>query len=206
MAIRGRLPSAHVILCLAVLTCAAARQASAAVISFDALRDLERVTTLDELNLRLWTYVESEYHNQPHSALSGRTPLEAWEAGVDQIRWADDHAQLEQDFYAEAERWVRNDSTIQWRGDFYEVPPHLRRQNVRLRYPLLEPTRVSIMDASAEIPLRPVRPVDNAHRARAASLKTLPPSPPTQTGLNVAELILARAAGLVVDQGEANDE
>ncbi len=35
--------------------------------------DLERVTTIDEFNLRLWTWVESEYHHQPHSSLSGRT-------------------------------------------------------------------------------------------------------------------------------------
>src|SRR4029077_20305586 len=102
--------------------------------------------------------------------------------------------------------WVRNDSTIQWRGVFYEVPPHLRRQNGRLRYPLLEPARGSVIAASAEIPLRPVRPVENAHRSRAASLKALTSSPQTKTGLNVAELILGRAAGLQVDQAEDNDE
>ena len=155
--------------------------------------DLERVTSMDELNLRLWTYVESEYHNQPHASLSGRTPLEVW------------HAQLEQAFYGEAERWVRNDSTIQWRGIFYEVPPHLRRQNVRLRYPLLDPTRVSVIEASAEIPLRPVRPVENAHRSRAVSLKAVASEEKPQTGLNAAELILARAAGLSED-GEPGDE
>ena len=168
--------------------------------------DLERVITIAELNLRLWTYVESEYHHQPHSALSGRTPLEVWEAGADQIRWADDHAQLEHSFYGEAERWVRNDSTIQWRGVFYEVPPHLRRQNVRLRYPLLDTKRVSVIDASTEIPLRPVRPVENAHRSRTASLQAQTSSPETKTGLNVAELILARAAGLALDEGDQNDE
>jgi putative transposase len=167
--------------------------------------DLERVPNIDELNLRLWTYVESEYHNQPHSSLSGRTPLEVWQSDTDQIRWVDDHAQLEQAFYGEAERWVRNDSTIQWRGIFYEVPPYLRRQNVRLRYPLLDPTRVSVIEASAEIPLRPVRPVDNAHRSRAASLKAVTSEEKPQTGLNAAELILARAAGLSED-GEQSDE
>jgi len=168
--------------------------------------DLERVTTIDELNLRLWTYVESEYHHQPHSALSGRTPLEVWESEIDQIRWIDDHRQLEQAFYAEVERWVRNDSTIQWRGVFYEVPPHLRRQTIRLRYPLLDPTRVSVIDGSSDVALRPVRPVENAHRARAASLKALTVNPEAKTGLNVAELILNRAAGLSVDDGGEHDE
>ena len=38
--------------------------------------DLKQVTTIDELNLRLWSFVEAEYHCRPHSALSGKSPLE----------------------------------------------------------------------------------------------------------------------------------
>src|SRR5207249_4832686 len=151
--------------------------------------NLERVTTIDEFNLRLWTWVETEYHHQPHSSLSGRTPLEVWEADADQIRWVEDHQQLEQHFYGEVDRFARNDSTVQWRGVFYEVPPHLRRQRVRLRYALLDSTRVSLVDAGVEIPLRRVDPVANAHRSRFVS----PPAPaagdaPHRTGLNAAEL------------------
>ena len=158
--------------------------------------DLERVTTLDEFNLRLWTWVEMEYHHQPHSSLSGRTPLEVWESDADQIRWVEDHAQLEENFYGEVERLVRNDSTVQWRGVFYEVPPYLRRQKVRLRYALLDSTRVSVLDGSTEIPLRPVQPVHNASRSRAAVAAMVDTGDTPKTGLNVAELILARAAGI----------
>lgn len=156
--------------------------------------DPDRVPTLDEFNLRLWTWVESQYHHQPHASLSGRTPLEVWESEADQIRWAEDHSQLEQNFYGEAERLVRNDSTVQWRGVFYEVPPYLRRQRVRLRYPLLDPTRVSVLDGRTEIPLRPVQPVENAHRSRTTGAPAVAGRAP-KTGLNVAELILARATG-----------
>jgi len=157
--------------------------------------DLERVTTLDEFNLRLWTWVETEYHRQPHSSLSGRTPLEVWESEADQIRWAGDPQQLEQNFYGEAERFVRNDSTVQWRGIFYEVPPYLRRQTVRLRYALLDSTRVSVLDGGTEIPMRRVQPVENSSRSRAAMARPIGNNP-VKTGLNAAELILARAAGL----------
>jgi len=157
--------------------------------------DLERVTTLDEFNLRLWTWVETEYHHHPHSSLSGRTPLEVWEADADQIRWVEDDQQLEQNFYGEVERFARNDSTVQWRGVFYEVPPYLRRQRVRLRYALLHPERVSLLDAHTEIPLRRVQPQQNAHRSRAAAQATATENAP-KTGLNAAELILARAAGI----------
>jgi len=75
------------------------------------------VTTIDEFNLRLWTWVETEYHHQPHSSLSGRTPLEVWETDADQIRWVEDHQQLEQNFYGEVERFVRNDSTASCKPD-----------------------------------------------------------------------------------------
>jgi putative transposase len=155
--------------------------------------DLERVTTLDEFNLRLWTWVEMEYHRQTHSSLSGRTPLDVWESEAEQIRWVDDPNQLEQNFYAQVERLARNDSTVQWRGVFYEVPPYLRRQRVRLRYALLDPTHVSVLDGETEIPLRPVQPVDNANRSRVGVTRGAEPTP--KTGLNAAELILARAAG-----------
>ena len=166
--------------------------------------DRERVTTLEEFNLRLWTWVETEYHHQPHASLSGRTPLEVWETEADQIRWVEDPSQLEQSFYGEVERLVRNDSTVQWRGVFYEVPPYLRGQRVRLRYALLDSTRVSLLDGATEIPLRPVQPAENAHRSRAAATQTAVDSHQPKTGLNVAELILARAAGLK-PQGDGDE-
>jgi len=166
--------------------------------------DRERVTTLEEFNLRLWTWVETEYHHQPHASLSGRTPLEVWETEADQIRWVEDPSQLEQSFYGEVERLVRNDSTVQWCGVFYEVPPYLRGQRVRLRYALLDSTRVSLLDGATEIPLRPVQPAENAHRSRAAATQTAVDSDQPKTGLNAAELILARAAGLK-PQGDGDE-
>jgi len=49
--------------------------------------------------------------------------------------------------------------------------------------------------------VRRVQPVANAHRSRAAS-STIPVAPDTpKTGLNVAELILARAAGIAPKGG-----
>src|SRR5437867_8771431 len=98
--------------------------------------DLDHVTTIDEFNLRLWTWVETEYHHQPHSSLSGRTPLEVWEADADQIRWVEDHQQLEQNFYGEVERFVRNDSTIQWRSRI-EASPYRARASRPVRQLLL---------------------------------------------------------------------
>ena len=153
--------------------------------------DARQVTTLDELNLRLWSYVEGEYHHRAHSSLAGRTPLEAWEAGAADIRWVSDPAWLEAAFHAHIERKARNDSTVLWRGVSYEVPSYLRGRTVRLRYSLLDPGRVSVLDGSTEIPLRPVDTIANAHRSRDVAPPP-PPSPKPSTGLNAPDLMLNR--------------
>ena len=153
--------------------------------------DTKQVTTLDELNARLWTYVEGEYHRRGHSSLSGQTPLQVWEAGAGDVRWVSDPAGLETAFHAHIERKARNDSTILWRGVSYEVPPYLRGRTIRLRYSLLEPGRISVLDGSAEIPLRPVNAIANAHRSRGGA-PTTPPATKPSTGLNAPDLMLDR--------------
>jgi hypothetical protein len=91
---------------------------------------------------------------------------------------------------------------VQCRGLFYEVPPYLRRQRVRLRYALLDATRVCVLDGETAIPLHPVRPVDNAYRSRAPAAPAVSGDTP-KTGFNAAELILARAAGRGSQGGRA---
>lgn len=151
--------------------------------------DLEKVTTVEELNLRLWSYAEGEYHTRSHASLSGKSPLEVWESGADDIRWPSDPAALELAFHAHVERLARYDSTVLWRGVFYEVPPYLRGRKVRLRYSLLDTRRISLIDSNVEIPIRPVNPQANAHRSRTTSAPPAPQAKPA-TGLNAPELVL----------------
>jgi putative transposase len=167
--------------------------------------NLKEVTTIDELNLRLWSYVESEYHNRPHSSLSGQTPLEVWQSDSDDIRWVNDHSRLEQAFIGEVERMARNDSTVQWRGVFYEVPPYLRRCKVRLRYSLLDVSRVGLLDANTEIPLRAVNPVANAHRSRNVSTPAAASAEKPQTGLNAPDLMLQNMIQPNPNEGESHE-
>jgi putative transposase len=171
--------------------------------------DLQKVTTLDELNLRLWSYVETEYHSNPHASLSGKSPLEVWESDAADIRWITNHSQLEQAFYGEDDRLARNDSTVQWRGVSYEVPPYMRGRTIRLRYSLLNTSRVSVLDANVEIPLRPVDPIGNAHRHRNSSSPE-PIGDKPNTGLNAPDLILENMIrpnpSLTTDEEREGDE
>ncbi|MBN4054927.1 DDE-type integrase/transposase/recombinase [Acidimicrobium ferrooxidans] len=153
--------------------------------------DLEKVTTLDDLNLRLITWAESRYNRKPHAGLSGRAPLSVWEEDADQIRWVDDLTTLEAAFTAKHERSVRKDSTCQFRGKTYEVPQHLRGRKVQIHYSLLHPQGLWVMDADTCLPLREVDPQENARRKRRHSV---PPESKSsiKTGHNAVEQFLEK--------------
>jgi len=154
--------------------------------------DLTKVTTIDDLNVRLMTWVTSEYNQRPHAGISGRTPLSVFEEDADQVRRVEDYSgDLESAFDASLERTVKNDATCSFRGSIYEVPPHLRRSRIKLHYKLLRPDIVWIEDGSTQVPLREVDPVANAKRSRKR-VPGRPESPAPRTGLNAVEAMLAR--------------
>ncbi len=156
--------------------------------------DCEQVTTLDDLNLRLSTWVEAEYNARPHSSLGGRTPLDVWEEDAEEIRWVSDTGAIEDAFTGELRRQVRADSTCQIRGRAFEVPPELRGGPVEIRYSLLHPDRYWIEDAATRVPLREVDPEANARRPRQRSVEKKDDESP-RSGLNPVEDLLRRLSG-----------
>ena len=130
--------------------------------------------------------------------------MQAWEEDSSDVRWVSDHSVFEQLFFGETDRWARNDSTVQWRGVFYEVPPYLRRSKVRFRYSLLDLNRISLMDGNVEIPLRAVNPVANAHRSRNVPPRAASAEKPT-TGLNAPDLMLENMIHPKTKEGDDNE-
>jgi len=157
--------------------------------------DLEKVRTLDELNVRLTSWVEGEYNVRPHAGLDGRTPREVWNEGADDVRWIEDHSRLAEHFRVEEVRRAKNDATVTFDGRTYEVPGHLRRQAVTLRYSCIDPTRVWAVDGATEIPLKQVDAVSNATRRRRHTRPCAQASAAARTGLNPVEQILAKVSG-----------
>jgi transposase InsO family protein len=153
--------------------------------------DMTKVKTLDDLNVRLMTWITSEYNQRPHAGISGRTPLSVFEEDADQVRFVESPSDLESSFETSLERTVRNDSTCTFRGKIYEVPTHLRRQKITLHYKLLRPDSVWIEDGGTQVPLREVDPIANARRSRETST-TNTESPKPRTSLNAIEGLLAR--------------
>lgn len=164
--------------------------------------DPTAVRTIEDLNVRLMAWMEGEYNVRPHSGLSGRTPREVWEEEIDQVAWIDDPSRLDAVFTGEAMRKSRNDATVSFEGKTYELPAHLRRCRVTLKYSFLDPSRVRVLDGTTEVPLKIVDPIANAtrtrHTPRLAARRVK-----KHRDLNPVEVILDRVAGRTPGRKEA---
>lgn len=101
---------------------------------FQARLALDPVHDLAELNQRLWRWIETEYHQRPHSALQGQSPAERFLQRALHVRTADPQTDWEGLFLSRAQRRVRLDATVSLEGALWEVPIHLRGQLVELRF------------------------------------------------------------------------
>ena len=90
--------------------------------------------SLDALNRRLWSWVESEYHQSPHKGLDGLTPLDAWAMRSSEVRTAGPELDLREMFLLEAKRRVRADRTVSLDGVVYEVDASLVGEKVTLHF------------------------------------------------------------------------
>ena len=93
----------------------------------------ERIGSLEQLNHRFRTWLETEYHRQPHSSL-GITPLEAWLSRCDRIKTMDPFIDLDAAFYHRITRKVYADSIISINGQAFEVPSILIGKKVQVSY------------------------------------------------------------------------
>ena len=95
--------------------------------------DERRITDLDELNARLWAWLEQVYHHSVHGGLAGLTPLARYQRDLPRIRsLGTKAAQLDSLFHHRVPRYVRKDGTVSYLGQRFEVPYELSGQTVRL--------------------------------------------------------------------------
>lgn len=85
--------------------------------------DKQKIHTLEDLNSRLWAWINQHYHNRPHCALDGMTPLQRYQQDLHRIEPLGKFANcLDELFYHRLKRKVRKDGSISYEGRFYEVP------------------------------------------------------------------------------------
>jgi len=95
--------------------------------------DERHITHLDDLNARLWAWLEQVYHRTPHAGLNGLTPLARYQQDLAKIRSLGLRAaQLDLLFLHRVVRLVRKDGTVSYRGERFEVPFELSGKTVQL--------------------------------------------------------------------------
>jgi putative transposase len=124
---------------------------------------------LQDLNARLWAWLETIYHVMPHEGLMGQTPLDRYSQDLAHIRPLGTlAARLDEIFYHRVERLVRKDGTVSYEGRLFEVPYELVDKWVRLVVDPHTETAVSVEDEEGKS-LGAVTPLDalaNRHRKR----------------------------------------
>lgn len=95
--------------------------------------NIQSIQGIEDLNARLWVWIEQVYHQRPHQGLNNQTPLGTWQKDLVHIQQPGSIAQnLDHVFYHRLSRYVRKDGTVLWEGRFFEVPYELSGQNVML--------------------------------------------------------------------------
>ena len=95
--------------------------------------DERRIADLDDLNARLWAWLEQIYHRTAHGGLGGLTPLARYQRDLPRIRSLGAKATgLDALFHHRIARHVRKDGTVSYLGERFEVPYELSGKTVRL--------------------------------------------------------------------------
>lgn len=95
--------------------------------------DTRCVVDLDDLNARLWAWIEAIYHQRPHTSLQGISPLQRYQQDLSRIRTLGQRAaRLDELFYHRVTRKVRRDGTVAYQGKRFEVPYQLAGKSIQL--------------------------------------------------------------------------
>ena len=87
-----------------------------------ALDFVGSLSTLHEVNVRLFAFVDEHYHRAPHAGLMGRTPAAVWDEAMAQQPPAPlDEKRLREALTVRERRRVRRDTTVDVEGRTYEL-------------------------------------------------------------------------------------
>ena len=98
---------------------------------------------LEQLNTKLSAWIQTIYHQRPHSA-TGQSPEARYQQGAASLRPWDPQQDIEPLFYLRLERTVRKDGTVRLDGALYEVPLSLRALKIQLRLEPWRRTRIEV--------------------------------------------------------------
>jgi transposase InsO family protein len=133
---------------------------------FLASLDPKALLSIEQLNERLWHWLDTVYHRHDHSSLQ-TTPLLRWQRDIEQVRQLPPSTDMRRLFFHRVDRLVRRDSTFLLRNRFFEAPPPLAGKRIEVRFDPLDLVHVEIYcDGKPEGPARLVDVVVNGRTYR----------------------------------------
>jgi transposase InsO family protein len=167
--------------------------------------DERQINDLDDLNARLWSWLEQVYHHTAHAGLGGLTPLARYQRDLARIRsLGAKAAQLDALFLHRVARFVRKDGTVSYLGQRFEVPYELSGKTVRLVVDPHAQRVVGVEDAQgnslgAATPLNLLANIERVRRKPEPTSAAMAP----HSGPNLVELAHAQYHGLKHDTKKA---
>ena len=99
--------------------------------------------SLEELNTKLSLWIQTVYHQRPHSSTE-QSPELRYQLAAKSLRHWNPLDDIEPIFYLHLDRTVRKNGTIRLEKDLYEVPLSLRALKVQLRLDPWRRTRIEV--------------------------------------------------------------
>ncbi len=99
--------------------------------------------SLEQLNAKLSVWIQTVYHQRPHSS-TGQSPEYRYQQAAKTLRQWDEMIDIEPLFYVRLERTVRKNGTVRLERELYEVPLSLRALKVQLRLDPWRRTRIEV--------------------------------------------------------------
>jgi transposase InsO family protein len=142
------------------------------------LDHLGAVTSLHDVNVRLWAWLDQHYHHAPHGSLFGQTPAQVYHAAAD-LKERLSEEQLRDALTLHVRRRVRRDTTFDLAGRTWELDQgFLAGRVVTVGYSLYDPDAAPwVVHEQQRLAVHPVDPATNAHRPRPSRRPRLVPPP-----------------------------
>jgi putative transposase len=166
--------------------------------------DARHIANLDDINARLWAWLEQVYHRTEHAGLGGLTPLARYQRDLGRIRSLGARAaQLDALFHHRVTRFVRKDGTVSYLGQRFELPYELSGKTVRL---VVDPhvQRVVGVENEHGVSLGEATALDEIGNTRRARRTAEPAAQPLalRSGPNLVEIAHQRYHGTTRNEQE----
>jgi hypothetical protein len=115
--------------------------------------------TLESLNDTFSVWLTEGYNTRPHTALEGRTPLDAFNADTHPLRPVDQQV-LHEAFLREVTRKVDKTGCVKFRGALVEIGAHYVGKRIQLRYAELPCGPHEVIAYAGDHLIGPVKPLE----------------------------------------------